>query len=99
MVAWALHEDTTTLLRTLLQTAASPTPTVVSSWLLSGLSLETLRQQVFGSWSEARLQEYVPRLARFLCRPSRRRLHQESTIRAWLEQRAPTPPTPLPLAA
>lgn len=99
LVAWALHEDTTTLLRTLLHTAASPTQTVVSSWLLSGLSLETLRQQVFGSWSEARLQECVPRLARFLCCPPRRRLHQESTVRAWLEQRAQTLPEPLPLAA
>lgn len=99
LVAWALHEDTTTRLRTLLQTAAPSSHTVGSSWLLSGLSLETLRQQVFGSWSEARLQECVPRLARFLCSPPRRRRHQESTIRAWLEQRAQPPPTPFLLAA
>jgi len=62
--------------------------TVVSSWLLSGLGLDTLRQQVQGSWSEARLQACLPRLRRFLCSRPRRRGHQESIMRAWLEQRA-----------
>jgi Transposase DDE domain len=90
LLAWALHEDTTTLLRTLLQATATATTelTVVSSWLLSGLGLDTLRQQVQGSWSEARLQACLPRLHRFLCSRPRRRVHQESTVRAWLEQRA-----------
>jgi Transposase DDE domain len=90
LVAWALHEDTTTLLRTLLQATATATTElgVVSSWLLSGLGLETLRQQVQGRWSEARLQACLPRLRRFLCSRPRQRVHQESTVRAWLEQRA-----------
>ena len=72
LIAWALHEGTTMLLRTLLSPTAPPEIAVVSSWLLSGLALDTLRQQVQGSWSEARLQTCLPRLRRFLCRRPRR---------------------------
>jgi hypothetical protein len=86
--AWALHESTTTGLHTLLGAMAAPELVVVSRWLVSGLGLETLRQQVQGRWSEARLQACRPRLRRFLCSRPRRRGHQESTVRAWLEQRA-----------
>jgi hypothetical protein len=81
--AWALHERTTVLLRTLLSATTPPEMAVVSSWLLSGLGLDTLRQQVHGRWSEARLQTCVPRLRRFLCSRPRRRGHQESTVRVW----------------
>jgi hypothetical protein len=88
LIAWALHEGTTTLLRTLLSATVLPEMAVVSSWLLIGLGLDTLRQQVQGSWSEARLQACLPRLRRFLCSRPRRRGHQESTVRAWLEHRA-----------
>jgi hypothetical protein len=88
LIAWALQESTTTWLRTLLRATASPESVVVSSWLLSGLGLETLRQQVQGRWSEARLQACLPRLHRFLCSCPRRRGHQESAVRTWLEQRA-----------
>jgi hypothetical protein len=75
------------LLRALLATA-TPETVVVSRWLLSGLGLDTLRQQVQGTWSEARLQACLPRLRRFLCHRLRRRVHQESAVRAWLTQRA-----------
>jgi hypothetical protein len=92
LVAWALHEDTTTQLRTLFRATAPPQTLVVSSWLLSGLGLDTLRQQVQGRWSAARLQACLPRLRRFLCTRPRQRVHQDSTVRAWLEQRAHTPP-------
>jgi hypothetical protein len=88
LIAWTLHEGTTTLLRTLLSATALPEMAVVSSWLLSGLGLDTLRQQVQGRWSEARLQACLPRLRRFLCSRPRRRVHQESTVQAWLERRA-----------
>jgi hypothetical protein len=88
LVAWALHEGTTTLLRTLLSTTPTPEMPVVSSWLLSGLGLDTLRQQVQGTWSEARVQACLPRLRRFLCSRPRRREHQECAVRAWLAQRA-----------
>jgi hypothetical protein len=92
LIAWALHESTTTLLRTLLRATALPELVVVSSWLLSGLGLDTLRQQVQGSWSEARVQACLPRLRRFLCSRLRCRVHQESTVRTWLEQRTRTYP-------
>src|SRR6516165_5819494 len=88
VIAWALHESTTTWLRTLLTATASSASVVVSSWLVSGLGLETLRQQVQGRWSEARLQACLPRLRRFLCSRRRRRGHQESTVRTWLAHRA-----------
>jgi len=88
LIAWALQENTTTGLRTLLRATASPERVVVSSWLVSGLGLDTLRQQVQGRWSEARLQTCLPRLHRFLCSRPRRRGHQASTVRTWLEQRA-----------
>src|SRR5262249_51381590 len=88
VIAWALHESTTTWLRTLLTATASSERVVVSSWLVSGLGLETLRQQVQGRWSEARLQACLPRLHRFLCRRLRRRGHQEFTVRTWLDHRA-----------
>jgi hypothetical protein len=99
LIAWALHESTTTWLRTLLSTTASPEGVVVSSWLLSGLGLDTLRQQVQGEWSEARLQACLPRLHRFLCSRPRRRGCQESTVRTWLEQRACARPDRRPKAA
>ena len=49
LIAWALHEGTTTLLRTLLSATRPAEMAVVSSWLLSGLGLDTLRQQVQGT--------------------------------------------------
>jgi hypothetical protein len=99
LIAWALHESTTTWLRTLLSATASPEGVVVSSWLLSGLGLDTLRQQVQGGWSEAHLQACLPRLHRFLCSHPRRRGCQESTVRTWLEQRACARPDRRPKAA
>jgi hypothetical protein len=87
LVAWALHEGTTTRLRALLSATAPPEKAVVSSWLLSGLGLDTLRPQVQGTWAEARVQACLPRLRRFLCSRPRRRGHQECAVRAWLAQR------------
>ena len=88
LVAWALHEGTTTMLRTLLRATVTSELAIVSSWLLSGLGLDTVRQQVHGTWSAARLQTCLPRLRRFLCSRPRRRGHQECAVRAWLAQRA-----------
>lgn len=99
LIAWALHERTTTLLRTLWRATAPPELAVVSSWVLSGLGLDTLRQQVQGSWSEARIRACLSRLGRFLCSRPRRRGHQESTVRAWLEQRARARPDRQPKVA
>jgi hypothetical protein len=91
LVAWALHEGTTTLLRTLLSTTATAEISVVSSWQLSGLGLDTLRQQVQGPWSAAQVQVCWPRLRRFLGRRPRHRVHPESAVRAWLVQQPHTP--------
>lgn len=88
LVAWALHEGPTTQLRTLLSATTPPAGAVVSSWLLSGLELDTMRQQAQGTWSEARVQACLPCLCRFLWSRPRRRGHQESAVRAWLAQRA-----------
>jgi hypothetical protein len=88
LIAWALHEGTIAALRALLPTDGLREPTPVSSWLLTGLSLDTVRQQVQGTWSEARLRACLPRLRRFLASAPRRRRHQESAVRAWLAQRA-----------
>jgi hypothetical protein len=91
LVAWALPEDPTTQRRTLVR-ATPPQTLVVSSGLLSGLGLDTLRQQVQGRWSAARLPACLPRLRRFLCTRPRQRVHQESTVCAGREQRAHTDP-------
>src|SRR5262249_57634401 len=60
LIAWALHASTTTWLRTLLSATASPEGVVVSSWWLSGLGLDTLRQQVQRGCSEPPLQPSLP---------------------------------------
>jgi hypothetical protein len=97
LVAWALQDGIVAELRALLPTvqagahlgAPPDTPRVVSTWSLVGLGLETLRHQVQQRWSLARLRTCLPRLCRFLCSRPRRREHQETTIRAWLEGRNP----------
>ena len=97
--AWALHADTPTQLRTLCRAAARPPTLVVRSGLLRGLGLDPWRQQVPGRWSAARLQACLRRLRRLVCTRPRQRRHQDSTIRAWLEQRARTYPARRPKVA
>jgi hypothetical protein len=91
LVAWALQEDEGAQLRALLPTgtepAAVPTQAAVSSWRLTALCLATLRQQVEGHWSGARLRACLPQLQRFLRGSPRKRVHQETEIRAWLTGR------------
>jgi hypothetical protein len=93
LVAWLVHEQTSRELHALLErhsqvpgeldSLVPTTPAVVSSWTVTVLGLETLRQQVVGTWTEARLRECLPRLRRFLVSRSRR-THQESEVRAFL---------------
>lgn len=87
LVAWALQERSIGALRAQLPTGTPTTPRAVSSWGLVGLSLDTLRQQVQGTWSQTRLRACLPRLRRFLVLPPRRREHQETAVRAWLKGR------------
>jgi len=90
LVAWALQDGIVAEMRALLPTARQDAPPVVSTWSLVGLGLETLRQQVQHRWSLARLRTCLPHLRRFLCSRPRRREHQETAVRAWLEGRSPT---------
>lgn len=85
LLAWVLQEELATLLRKAL---ATDTQCPVSSWRVCQLSLETLRQEVIGHWTRARLRACLPRLRRFLCASPRKRQHQETHLRKWLEQRA-----------
>ena len=89
LVAWALQEDIGAELQALLRAVTSPHPVVISRWLVTGMGLETLRHQVQSTWSRAQLRLCLPRLQRFLCCRPRRRAHQETEVRAWLEGRVP----------
>jgi hypothetical protein len=88
LIAWALHEETVASVRAFLPTSTAMDATPLSSWLLTGLGLETVRQQGQGMWSAARLRACLPHLRRLLVSGPRRRKHQESDVRAWLAQRA-----------
>jgi hypothetical protein len=91
LVAWALHEEEGAQLRALLPTGTEPaavsTLAPLSSWRLTALCLATLRQQVEGRWSGARLRACWPQLQRFLRGSPRKRVQQETEIRAWLTGR------------
>jgi hypothetical protein len=93
LVAWALQDGIVAEVRALFPTALPDAPStallVISTWSLVGVGLETLRHQVQHRWSLARLRSCLPRLRRFLCSRPRRREHQETAVRAWLEERSP----------
>lgn len=89
LIAWVLQEGMAAEIRSVLATLPQARPRRVSSWLLTGLGLETVRQQVLGSWSHTRLRACLPRLQRFLTLSPRRRPHQETEVRAWLAGRDP----------
>jgi len=102
LVVWALQEEEASQVREQLGQAQAEleaqTQTefpAVSSWVLTGLCLETLRLQVQGQWSAARLHACVPRLRRFLCSHRCRRVHQETAMRAWLASPTRRLPTAL----
>jgi hypothetical protein len=82
--AWALPEEAMAMIRAHLPTDTPVAPPPVSRWWLTGLGLDTLRQQVYGTWSQARVHTGLPRLRRLVVLSPRRREPQETTIRAWL---------------
>jgi hypothetical protein len=84
LIAWALQEGAMATIRAHLPSGTPSAPTLISSWFLTGLGLDTLRQQVQGTWSQARLQTCLPHLHRFVVLSPRRRQHQETQVRAWL---------------
>jgi len=64
LIAWVIQEGLATTLRDALsQDVACP----VSSWRVCQLGLDTVRQEVIGHWSHARVRECLPRQRRFLC--------------------------------
>lgn len=81
LVAWVLQER---LAETLREAMEGDGQWQVSSWRVCQLSLETLRQEVLGTWTRERLRACVSRLVRFLCNSPRKRSQQETQIRAWL---------------
>jgi len=91
MVAWALQAEEAAQVRTLLTKVArmpaagrAEAEGVVSSWGETVLCVATLRQQVLGQWTAARVRACLPRLVRFLVSSPRRRVHQETALRRWL---------------
>jgi hypothetical protein len=93
LVAWLLQEPVSRQLHALLPRLLPPPVSawdgmdaateVVSTWTVTVLSLETLRQQVVGSWTEAGVRACLPRLRRFLVSRTRRP-HQETEVRTFL---------------
>src|SRR5919199_1987119 len=63
----------------------------VSTWRRTDLSLTTLRQQVQGTWTQARVVACLPRWRRFVGESRRQRLQQEAALRLWLTDQALLP--------
>ena len=87
LIAWALQEQVACAVRALLPSGARDPQAPASSWLLAGLSVQTLRQQVRGQWSVARIHACLALLRRFLVTSRRQRRQAEADIRQWLEER------------
>lgn len=98
LVAWALQEQVAAEVRAELPNGSRDPHQPVSSWVLASLSVATLRVQVRGSWTVARVRECLPRLVRFLVSSPRKRRQQEADVRQWLEARLHSAP-PLQEAA
>jgi hypothetical protein len=95
LVAWVLQESQAAQIRHLLeQTRRAAQSSIniwpplqpLSRWLLHKLCLQTLKHQVLGYWSMARLRACLPRLLRFLTTKHRQRLHQETDVCLWLHR-------------
>ncbi len=100
LLAWLLQAEVASEVRAQLAQVQSPPAWsqqhvgVISTWRLTALSVATVRQQVQGSWTRARLVQCLPRLRRFVGESQRRRLHQETNLRHWLTVQD-LPPVPL----
>jgi Transposase DDE domain len=98
LIAWALQEREADLIRQVLsemaatqrveQQSGAVGPQVISSWQVTQVSLDLVRQQVRGWWSRQRFYGCLPRLRRFLCSGQRPRDHQARDERAGLATRA-----------
>lgn len=88
LIAWALQEQVASEVRVLLPSGACDPHNPANSWLLAALSVQTLRQQVRGSWNVARLRACLAQLGRFLVTSLRKPRQAEADIRQWLEERS-----------
>ncbi len=92
LIGWALYEQEAQLMREVFQKIATeadqermePVECVLSTWTLTAIGVQHLKQIVCGGWSEQRLCACVPWLLRYLCHRPRLRGHQETEIRAQL---------------
>lgn len=89
LIGWALSEHEAQVMRELLQEIAMPSTQetsgwVVSTWTLTAMGVQFLKQMVWGGWSEQRWRACFPWLVRYLCHRCRKRGHQETEIRAQL---------------
>lgn len=90
LVAWALQTAEAAWVRQQLAQLGHVAHALVSSWTLTVLSVDVLRQQVRGGWGQTRLRSCLPQLQRFLTSRTRHdRTHQETAVRTWLERRPP----------
>lgn len=88
LVAWALQEGEAALVRGQLRRVGQGKVRVPSSWSVTVVSVDVLRQQIRGSWGATRVRSCIPQLERLLTsRRRQRRDHQETCLRAWLERR------------
>lgn len=88
LIAWVLQTSEAAHLRARLRTLEQDVGWVQSSWAVTTLSADVLRQQVRGGWGSQRVQACLPRLPRFVTSRVRHdRPHQETTVRAWLDRR------------
>lgn len=96
LVAWVLQEQEAQQLRRIMQqiqtaytadAAAQGSHAECSQWVLSKLSVTTLRQQVRGQWSSQRVRACLPLLTRYLYGRRRKRRRQDHEVQAWLESR------------
>jgi hypothetical protein len=94
LLAWVLQEEEAAQLRAVLEEVqASELGELgewswdehpLSEWRLSSLCLDTLRMQVLGQWSAARVRVCAPHLQRYLRSSPRQRKHQATATRHWL---------------
>jgi hypothetical protein len=92
LIGWALYEQEAQVMREMLQEIATsphqetmvPMERVLSTWTLTAIGLQSLKQIVWGGWSQRRWHTCLPWLLRYLCQPRRKRGHQETEIRAQL---------------
>ena len=92
LIGWALYEQEAHVMREVLQELATepdqetsePMERILSTWTLTAIGVQHLKQVVWGGWSEQRLYACLPWLLRYFGQRRRKRGHQETEIRAQL---------------